>query len=67
MAVNDPVYVDGSLCLISSAGAAPTVYFADGGLYIVHEHIASVGKVTYNPRNYEHGIRSGMSLRMNVG
>jgi len=45
MAVNDPVYVDGSLCLISSAGAAPTVYFADGGLYIVHEFSAAEGEV----------------------
>lgn len=43
MAVNDPKYSDGSLELIQSTGETPTVYFADGSLYIVHEYAVSGG------------------------
>jgi hypothetical protein len=43
MDINDPLYVDGSVELLQSSGAAPTVFFADGGLYFIHEYVAAGG------------------------
>ena len=44
--VNDIFYEDGSIILLQSTGESPTVFYEDGGLYIVHEYVATGGETT---------------------
>jgi len=35
---NDPFFAEGSVILLQSTGATPTVYFGPGGVYVSHEN-----------------------------
>jgi len=35
---NDPFFAEGSVILLQSTGATPTVYFGSGGVYVSHEN-----------------------------